>query len=141
MRSETPPQSACGNVRLQRLVLRLMASVALVALPAVIHPRLAVEKLSWIMGNGQPTHSPLLIYMMAGGSAVYLGQALLLWFISCDVIRYRPLVLFLGWAYLAFSPLFLWIDFNAGLPRWWAAMDSLSCLSGGVALLWASRAR
>lgn len=37
-----------GNVRVQRLILRLMAATTLIALPAVILPRLAVEKLSWL---------------------------------------------------------------------------------------------
>ena len=141
MRSETPPESACGNVRLQRFILRLMTSLSLIALPAVIVPRMAVEKLSWLMGFGQPPMVPLLVYMTAGGSCVYIGQAVLLWFISLDVVRYRPLVLLLGWAYLAFGPVFIWIHLDAGTPHWWMAMDSLSCLAAGAALLWACRSR
>lgn len=78
-----------GNLRLQRLILRLMAATTLIALPAVILPRLAVEKLSWLTALKESPHSPLLIYMMAGGSAVYVAQGVLLWMISCGSKRFQ----------------------------------------------------
>ncbi len=136
--SEQPTQGfSHGNPRLQRLILRAGAAASLVALPAVIAPRLAMEKLSWLMGFGRPPESPLLAYMAAGGSCVLLAVAALLWVMSLDVARHRPLVLATAWICLACGPLFLWIDSSAGLPGWWVAMDSLSCLAFGAALLWA----
>lgn len=62
-----------GNPRLQRLILRIVAIVSLIALPAIITPRLAAEKLSLVMGFGQPPMTPLMLYMMAGGAAVFVG--------------------------------------------------------------------
>ena len=88
-----------------------------------------------LLGFGKPPHLPLLIYMTSGASCVYLAQAVLLWLMSRDVVRYRPLIVFCGWAYLAFGPLFLWIDIHAGMPSFQVAVDSLSCLVGGAALL------
>lgn len=112
-----------------------MALISFIALPAIFAPRLAVEKFSVLMGFGKPPNLPLLIYMTSGASCVYVGQGLLLWFLSRDVMRYRPLIIFFGWAYLAFSPLFLWIDMSAGMPAFQVAADSLSCLMAGGALL------
>ncbi|MDD4870115.1 MAG: hypothetical protein PHR77_06110 [Kiritimatiellae bacterium] len=134
---ETLPESTCGNIRLQRIILRIAAIVQFTALPGVILPRQAVEKLSWLMGLGQPPMGQLLIYMAGGCAFVYLAEGVLLWMLSNDVVRYRPLVIASAWIYLAGCPAFLWIDSQAGLPNWWTAMDSLSCLIFGAALLWA----
>jgi hypothetical protein len=134
-KSESLFLTDCGNPRMQRITLRLIAAVSFIALPAIFVPRLAVEKFSVLMGFGKPPHLPLLIYMTSGASCVYVGQGLLLWFVSRDVVRYRPLIVFCGWAYLAFGPLFLWIDISAGMPAFQVAADSLSCLVAGGALL------
>ena len=130
---------AQGNLRLQKIILRLMALVALPVLPAVFAPRLTVEKLSWTLGFGEPPHVPLIYYLAAGGSLVYLLSAGLLWMLSSDVVRYRPLVVFVAVACMAVAPVFVWLDANLGMPRWWLLMDALSCLVGGAVLLWALR--
>lgn len=137
MNAEQFYQPTRGNLRFQRLILRVAALASFLATPAIVLPRMTVEKLSWLMGFGQPPELPLLIYVTAGGSCVLVAEALLLWIISGDVVRYRPLVTFVAWFFLAAAPLFLWIDSQAGLPRWWIAMDTLSCLSLGGALVWA----
>lgn len=56
-----------GDPRIQKLVLRVMALVALPVLPSVFAPHLTVEKLSWLLGFGQPPKTPLLYYLAAGG--------------------------------------------------------------------------
>ena len=127
-----------GDPRLQKLVLRIMAVVALPVLPAVFAPRLTVEKLSWLLGFGEPPHVPLIYYLAAGGSFVYLAMSAMFWIISCDVVRYRPLVIFTGWVCLLSGPVFWWVDANVGMPLWWVMMDALGCFACGVALLWAA---
>jgi hypothetical protein len=125
----------------QRVILRLFAFATLAALPGVVAPRLTAEKLSWLMGFGQPPMTPLMLYMMAGGSAVYLAQGLLMGVMSCDVVRYQPLIRVVAWALLLCAPLFWWIDTQAGLPRWWMWMDSASALITGLILIWACHPR
>lgn len=139
MNHEPVPETACGNLRLQRWLLRGAAIVQFTALPGVILPRQAVEKLSWLMGLGEPPQVPLLFYTAGGCAYVYLAEGLLLWVISRDLVRYRPLVILSGWIYLIGGPVFLWIDLQSGLPNWWTAMDSVSCLIFGAAILWACR--
>ena len=125
----------------QRVVLRLFALATLAALPGVVAPRWTAEKLSWLMGFGQVPPTPLMLYMMAGGSAVYLAQGLFLGVMSRDVVRYQPLIRVVAWALLLCAPLFWWIDTQAGLPRWWMWMDSASALITGLFLTWACRPR
>jgi hypothetical protein len=129
-----------GNLRLQKIVLRVMALLALPVLPAVFAPRLVVEKFSWVLGFGEPPHVALVYYLAAGGSLVYLFLSALLWMLSCDVVRYRPLVMFVAVGCVAAAPVFGWMDTDVGMPRWWVLMDALACLAGGVVLLWALRA-
>jgi hypothetical protein len=124
-------------LRLQRALLRFYSVAALVALPAVLLPRLALEKVSWAMGFGQPPMTPVALYMMAGGAAVYLAQAVLMWVISADVVRYQPLVRLIAWILVTCGPLFFWIDSQAGLPWWWVTMDSAGSLTAGLVLSWA----
>ena len=131
--------TADGNLRLQKLILRIMALVSLPVLPAVFAPHFTVEKLSWLTGFRQPPSAPLLFYVAAGGSFVYLALSAMLWIMSLDVVRYRPLVVFAAWMCLLGGPVYWWIDTNTGMPHWWMLMDALSCFVAGVALLRALR--
>lgn len=139
--SELPVGSELGNLRLQRLILRVVALLSLIVVPAVLLPNVALEKLAWLLGSGQAPQVPLLTYLLGGGCTVYLAAALLLWIMSGDVVRYHPLVVVVGWVYVVGAPLLLWIAWTAGMPRWWILMDLLSCLITGPALLWACRPR
>jgi hypothetical protein len=127
-----------GDANLQKWILRIMAVVSLPVVPAVIAPHFTVEKLSWLVGFHQPPKTPLLPYLAAGGSFVYLMLSAMLWIISRDVVRYRPLVIFSAWACLVGGPVYWWIDTLTGMPHWWLLMDALSCFIGGIALLWAA---
>lgn len=133
--------SPYGNLRMQRILLWISAIFAFTGLPAIVFPALAIEKLSWIIGFGQPPNAPMLFYVTGGGAYLYVAVGVLTVVIVRDVVRYRPLVLANGWIYLVGCPGFLWINLTAGLPWWWAALDSVSCLVIGVLLLWACRPR
>ena len=113
---------SCGNLRIQRLVLRVAAVIQFTALPGALLPRQGTEKLSWLMGLGEPPMVPLMVYMAGGCAFVYLAEGVILWLLSRDVVRYRPLVIASGWIYVAGGPAFLWIDTQAGSPtggrRW-----------------------
>ena len=133
----TEASLTCGHLRLQKWILRLFALVGLSVLPAIFAPHFTIEKLSWLVGFKQPPQAPLLYYLGAAGSCIYLVFSAMLWIISCDVVRYRPLVVFTAWVCVLCGPLYYWIDSMTGMPRWWLLMDSVSCFVGGVALLWA----
>ena len=127
------------NARIQKWILRIMALMSLPVLGAIFAPHLTVEKLSWLVGFGQPPQTPLLPYLAAGGSFVYLILSAVLWIISSDVARYRPLVTFIAYMCLVGVPMYLWIDTHTGMPHWWLLMDELVCIGAGFGLLWTSR--
>lgn len=103
----------------------------------MIFPRLVLEKFHWLLGLGKLPDSILLRYLGAGGAFVYGVQGLLLWMIASDVAKYRALVLFAAWTYIVASPVFWFIGARTGMPGWWAAIDTISCLAAGSLLLWA----
>ena len=138
--SPPSPETAHGHLRLQRWLLRIAAVLAVITIPAVLSPRQAIEQLSWLTGLGHAPQSTLLVYFGGGGTYVYVALGVLLWLFSNDVVRYRPLVLASAWICLLGGPAYLWIETQSGLPGWWVAMDSLSCLCFGVAILWACHA-
>lgn len=119
----------------QVVILRVVAAVSLLTLPAVFASRLTVEKLSWLLGFGEPPTVPLLFYLAGGGSFVYLALSAMLWMMSYDVPRYRPLIVFAAVVCLIGVPVYGWINIQAGMPWWWAVMDMGGCLVGGFALL------
>ena len=122
------------NLRLQKITLRIAALVALPVLPALLLPKTIAEKLSWIAGFGQPPDLRLLSYVTSGGSFIYLGLSVFFWIMSGDVTRYRPLISATAWICLTAVPFYVWLDWSAGMPRWWVLMDSLSCLIAGLVL-------
>ena len=133
---ETTPRE---NARIQKWILRCMALMSLPVLGAIFAPNLTVEKLSWLVGFGQPPQTPLLPYLAAGGSFAYLILSAVLWMLSNDVARYRPLVTFIAYMCLIGVPVYLWIDTHTGMPHWWLLMDTMICLIAGFGLLWTSR--
>jgi hypothetical protein len=55
--------------------------------------------------------------------------------LASDVTRFRALVILNGIAYLLAGPIFFLIDWSAGMPWWWTAVDALGCGGAGVAIL------
>ncbi len=135
------PETACGQISLQRWLLRFAALVQFTGLPGAILPRAAVENLSWLMGFGRPALDPLTIYISGNAGYVFVAVGILVWAISNDVVRYRPLVILCGWLYLIGAPIYLSIDLQCPLPWWWIAADTVGCVLIGGGILWACRRR
>lgn len=139
MNSDILPESDCGNLKVQRWLLRIVIFILLTGVPGVLLPAMSFEKFSWLMGYGQPPLTPLTIYLSGNTSYAYTSLALLIWAISRDLPRYQPLVRLVGWVMLIAGPAYLSIDLQCPLPAWWVAMDSVSCLLLGAGLLRACR--
>lgn len=96
------------------------------------------DSLSWFYawaGLGQMPHVPFLLYVIRGAAYCQGAIGVWLWVIASDVVRYRPLVITTAVIYLVAAPVFYVIHVIAGMPRWWAVMDTVSCfLMGGILL-------
>jgi hypothetical protein len=58
-----------------------------------------------------------------------------LWIMASDVVRYRPIVIFTGIAYVVAGPVFFLIDWMSGTPWLWTIFDSASCFALGAVIL------
>ena len=115
--------------------LRLVAALQLLTGLIVFLPESWLERWHIWVGLGPMPHDPMLLYVVRGAAYAQAAVGALLWGIARDVALHRPLVVIVGWIYFVGGPAFLIIDSTAGLPWFWCALDSVSCLVIGAILL------
>jgi hypothetical protein len=125
--------------RLQAWLLRLCGLVELLAFLAVVMPRSWMETAHGWLGLGLMPEGALMMFMIRQASFTYGLHGALLWLLSSDVVRFRPLVLFTGISYLSAAPVFCAIDLTSGMPMFWTIGDTVSCLCFGAALVYLDR--
>jgi len=122
-------------IRSTAYFLRFIAIVQLLTFGLCFLPKSSFADLYAWTGLGHMPHLPFLDYVIRGASYCQGAIGLLLWVIATDVIRYRPLVVITGVIYLVGAPVFYLIHASAGMPHWWAVMDTVSCFFVGAVLL------
>jgi hypothetical protein len=120
--------------------LRTIAAVESLAILAVFMPQAWMDACHRGLGLGALPEQPILVYLTRSLSALYAAQAGLIWLVSSDVRRYGPVVLYLGFAFLAFGAVVLGIDCHAGLPWFWVLGEG-PVLIGPLILVLAWRSR
>jgi hypothetical protein len=117
-------------------LLRLIGGVELCAIPFLLFP------FPWMnvvhdraLGLGPLPSAPVVEYMARSLSALYAVHGAIVFRLSFDVVRFRPLIGFLGWLHLALGLVVVAIDFSAGLPWWWIAVEGPGIAAGGVLVL------
>lgn len=124
---------------LQKSLLRLTGTVELGAFAAVVMPRSLFEVGHRWLGLGEMPDGAIVNFIIRQASYTYGMHGVLLWLLSSDVVRFRPLVLFTAISYLVAVPVFFTIDWTSQMPWFWTIGDSGSCLCVGTALLWLDR--
>jgi hypothetical protein len=112
-----------GGVLLGTAVLAIFLPDAVMA---AIHRRL---------GLGEYPGAPLTAYLTRSVAALYAFHGGLLLALSTDVRRFRPVLVFVAWATLAFGLALTGIDLHAGLPVWWTLLEGPWVLLVGVLLV------
>src|SRR5215472_5568083 len=114
------------------LLLRLVGVGALFALVAVFMP------VSWMaathrwLGLGEMPTGPVVEYLARSLSAFYALIGAVCLVLASDLERYRPLVRFLGAAFVPMGIVFLGVDLAAGMPWWWSASEGPGFVVLGV---------
>ena len=121
------------------LFLRIVGTVAGSAALCAVMPLCAMDAVHRALGMGPLPAGPVVEYLARSTSAFYALLGVLLWAISLDLPRYRPLVRGAGVALVALGALLLWTDVKAGLAWFWQAAEGPLDALFGVALLWAGR--
>jgi hypothetical protein len=122
-----------------RWLLRLLGSLTLLALLAIIMPGGWMDAVHRWLGLGPLPEGPIVGYLARSLSAFYALLGGLLWVLSFNVTRYQPVLVYLGAAILAFGFIMLGIDWREGLPPYWIAWECAVNLVYGGLILWLAR--
>jgi hypothetical protein len=125
--------------RLLIWLLRLAGATEILAFISVVMPRSWMEIAHEGLGMGTMPEGPLVMFMIRQASYAYGMHGVSLWILASDVVRFRPLIVFNGAAFLLAGPVFFLIDYTTGVPFWWTIFDSLACGATGVLLLLLAR--
>lgn len=116
-------------------LLRLLGLINFAASVAVVAPRVWIASCHELLGMGAFPASSIAGYLARSTSLWFASFGVLLWFVSCDVIRYRSLILFLGWAMIVQGICMIGIDCVEQMPLWWIVIEGPTCLLLGVSIL------
>ena len=78
--------------------------------------------LRWL-GMGEMPTGPIVEYLARSVSAFYAFFGAVCLALAGDIERYRPIVRFLGAAFALMGVVFIGVDFVAGMPTWWTAIE------------------
>jgi len=108
--------------------LRAIGLVDLLAIVAVFASNDELAAMHARLDLGTFPDAPIAFYLARSASWLYVLFGALLWFVSWDVVRYRPLIRFLAACGFASAAVLVGIDWSAGLPWWWIAAEGPCCL-------------
>jgi hypothetical protein len=121
-----------------RFMLRWIGTVELLALPCALMPYAWMDAVHRGLGLGQLPGEPIVGYLARSASGLYAIGGGMLWLVSTDLARYRPVLVYLGAAFVTFGLLLLGVDYKEGLPVWWIAGEgSIDISLGAIFLLFA----
>lgn len=120
-------------------ILRILGSVMLLAVVAIFLPTDTMARINDGLGL-EPLHrSPLTEYLTRSMSGLYalLGAQLL--YLSRDLRRYLPFVVFVTWLYLVGGVFLIVLDFWAGMPPSWSWTEGPPMVLLALWMLWLAR--
>lgn len=111
--------TADKNERLLVLLLRLGAVLTGSAIFTVFLPEATMASVHEGLGLGAFPAAPITTYLARSLSAMYAFHGALLFILSTDVRRFRPVIILLGWATAVLGFILFAIDLTAPMPAWW----------------------
>lgn len=121
-----------------KLLLRVIGGSSLLALIFVAVPESWMVAIHGWLGLGQLPDEPIVGYLARSTSAFYAIEGGLFWLLSFDLVRYRPVVRYLGAVTVLFGLALLLIDSLEGLPLSWTLWEGPFVMVFGLAVLWLS---
>jgi hypothetical protein len=123
-------------------LLRLVGGIELCAIPFIFIPFPLMGSIhDRVLGFGPLPERPIVEYMARSLSALYAVHGAVVFFLSFDVVRYRPLIRLLGGIHFGLGIVVLGIDAAAGVPIWWVAVEGPGIAVGGALVLALTRGR
>jgi hypothetical protein len=121
--------------RLLKLFLRVIGTVALFAVVAVVMPYSWMNAVHQWLGMGQLPSEPVVGYLARSASAFYALFGGLLWLTSCDVQRHRLVLCYLGAAVIIFGVALFVVDLLEGMPLYWSLTEGPTNVTFGIVIL------
>lgn len=84
------------------------------------------------LGLGDLPRTPIVEYLARSVSALYGFHGILLWIVSGDPLRYRPIVWYVASMNVVFGLVMVVIDAVAGMPLWWTIGEGPPLIAIGV---------
>jgi hypothetical protein len=121
-----------------KLFLRVMGTSALTATFFVFVPDSWMDAIHQRLGLGKLLPEPVVSYLARSTSAFYAMLGGLLWTLSFNPRRHRPVLCYLGTVILLFGLTLFWVDWQAGMPWWWRLWEGPFDCVFGIVILWLS---
>ncbi|HXT70991.1 MAG TPA: hypothetical protein VN700_14615 [Vicinamibacterales bacterium] len=125
--------------RLLVILLRLGGVATASAFLAILLPRDWMASTHEWLGLGEFPRAPVVDYLARSVAALYGFHGVFLLIVSRDVVRFRPLVTFIGILNLAFGLIVTAIDLHAPMPTFWTLVEGPPIALFGVAILYLRR--
>ena len=84
---------------------------------------------------GELPGEPIVGYLARSASAFYALTGGLLWVVSFDLRRFRPVVCYLGVAFILIGLMLAAVDLGEGMPWWWCLVEGPVNIGFGAAIL------
>jgi hypothetical protein len=121
--------------RIFRLFLRIIGTVALLALVAVVMPYSWMNATHKWLGLGQLPAEPIVGYLARSTSAFYALLGGLFWVASFDLHRHKLVLCYLGVVIVIFGAALLVVDLLEGMPLYWSLTEGPINVVFGVFIL------
>ncbi len=117
-------------------LLRILGAPMLLAAPFVFIPTAWLAAIHEWLTLGPFPPGAITEYLARSLSAFYAGAGALALLLSTDVVRYRPVILFVAGGTVVFALVVLWIDLKIGMPASWTWGEGPFVLPFGLVMWW-----
>jgi len=124
-----------GQDRFLRLFLRIIGTVSLLAVVAVVMPYSRMNAIHQWLGMGQLPSGPIVGYLARSTSAFYALLGGLMWIVSWDLRRHRLVLCYLGVAIILFGAALFAVDLLEGMPHYWSFFEGPIDIAFGIVIL------
>ncbi len=120
-------------------LLRILGALTLTALVGTVMPTGWMAEVNDRLGLEPLVRSPLTEYLTRSLSAVYALFGALTLFVSRDVGRHQPFILFAGKLTMLLGVFLTVLDFWAGMPAHWSWTEGPPTVALGGWMVWLAR--
>jgi hypothetical protein len=125
--------------RLLAALLRLGGSFLLAAFLAMFLPVDWMAATHQWLGLGDFPRSAVVDYLARSIAALYGFHGVLMFVVARDLVRFAPVVRFIGIMNIALGVMLIAIDLQAGMPLWWTLGEGPPIIAFGVVVLLLNR--